>query len=79
MLLCLCCKIGYIKQIRKAGTRKNQPAEAHPKSNTLEHFVKSIKNQGQILAKITLRFTDIARYTLPGIEIFALYFCEIFS
>lgn len=45
-----------------------QPAEAHPKSNTIEHFVKSNENRGQILAKSKIEIFDIARYIGGGIE-----------
>lgn len=34
----------------------------YPKSNAPEHFVKSVRNQGQILAKSKIEIFDIARY-----------------
>ena len=43
--------------MRKAGTRKIQPAEVHPKPNTLEQIMKSCQNQGQILRKTYFDFS----------------------
>ena len=62
--------------MRKAGTRKIQPAEVRQKPNTLEQIMKSRQNQGQILRKYISVFRVWNTYPPPYQKICIIFLAK---
>ena len=66
----LCCKIGYIRQIRKAETRKNATGRSTPKTEHARTNYEIVPKSRANFEKILFRFFVWEIHTPAGIKIF---------
>ena len=70
IFLCVCCKIVYIRQIRKAGTLKNATGRSTPKTEHARTNYEIVPKSKTNFEKILFRFFVWEIHTPAGIKIF---------